>query len=152
MLNFIAAKKHAHDSQGESGIKNKAAEVAARVKQLGCTHILASGAVGSLREEFRLWRKATDPNDQPAPAASSQACRITAAADVRMHRRIGYLPENPYFYDYLTAREFLDYCAEIFGLPGSERKRRTADLLARVKLDEKRWDTQLRKYSKGMLQ
>ena len=72
--------------------------------------------------------------------------------DVSMHQRIGYLPENPYFYDYLTAREFLDYCAEIFGLPGNERKRRTADLLARVKLDEKRWDTQLRKFSKGMLQ
>ena len=72
--------------------------------------------------------------------------------DVSMHQRIGYLPENPYFYDYLTAREFLDYCAEIFGLPAAERKRRTADLLARVRLDEKRWDTQLRKYSKGMLQ
>jgi ABC-2 type transport system ATP-binding protein len=72
--------------------------------------------------------------------------------DVSMHERIGYLPENPYFYDYLTAREFLDYCAEIFGLPAGERKRRTADLLARVKLDEKRWDTQLRKFSKGMLQ
>jgi ABC-2 type transport system ATP-binding protein len=72
--------------------------------------------------------------------------------DVSMHQRIGYLPENPYFYDYLTAREFLDYCAEIFGLPGTERKKRTADLLARVKLDEKRWDTQLRKFSKGMLQ
>ena len=72
--------------------------------------------------------------------------------DVSMHQRIGYLPENPYFYDYLTAREFLDYCAEIFGLPATERKRRTADLLARVRLDEKRWDTQLRKFSKGMLQ
>ena len=72
--------------------------------------------------------------------------------DVSMHQRIGYLPENPYFYDYLTAREFLDYCAEIFGLPAAVRKKRTADLLARVKLDEKRWDTQLRKYSKGMLQ
>lgn len=72
--------------------------------------------------------------------------------DVSMHQRIGYLPENPYFYDYLTAREFLDYCAEIFGLPAAVRRKRTADLLARVKLDEKRWDTQLRKYSKGMLQ
>ena len=72
--------------------------------------------------------------------------------DVRMHERIGYLPENPYFYDYLTAREFLDYCAEIFGFPSAERKKRAADLLARVKLDEKRWDTQLRKFSKGMLQ
>ena len=72
--------------------------------------------------------------------------------DVRMHQRIGYLPENPYFYDYLTAREFLEYCAEIFGLRAVDRKNRTADLLARVKLDEKRWDTQLRKFSKGMLQ
>jgi len=72
--------------------------------------------------------------------------------DVSMHQRIGYLPENPYFYDYLTAREFLDYCAEIFGFPAAERKKRAADLLARVKLDEKRWDTQLRKFSKGMLQ
>ena len=72
--------------------------------------------------------------------------------DVSMHQRIGYLPENPYFYDYLTAREFLDYCAEIFGLSAAQRKTRTADLLARVKLDEKRWDTQLRKFSKGMLQ
>ena len=72
--------------------------------------------------------------------------------DVSMHQRIGYLPENPYFYDYLTAREFLDYCAQIFGLPATVRKKRAADLLARVKLDEKRWDTQLRKFSKGMLQ
>ncbi|HEX5876091.1 MAG TPA: ABC transporter ATP-binding protein [Pyrinomonadaceae bacterium] len=72
--------------------------------------------------------------------------------DVRMHERIGYLPENPYFYDYLTAREFLEYCAEIFGYPAAERRKRTADLLARVRLDEKRWDTQLRKFSKGMLQ
>ena len=72
--------------------------------------------------------------------------------DVSMHQRIGYLPENPYFYDYLTAREFLDYCGEIFGLSAAQRKKRTADLLARVKLDEKRWDTQLRKFSKGMLQ
>ena len=69
-----------------------------------------------------------------------------------MHQRIGYLPENPYFYDYLTAREFLDTAREIFGLPCGGTKKRTADLLARVKLDEKRWDTQLRKFSKGMLQ
>jgi ABC-2 type transport system ATP-binding protein len=72
--------------------------------------------------------------------------------DVRMHERIGYLPENPYFYDYLTAREFLQYCAEIFGFPAAERKQRANALLARVKLDERRWDTQLRKFSKGMLQ
>lgn len=72
--------------------------------------------------------------------------------DVSMHQRIGYLPENPYFYDYLTAREFLDYCGQLFGHDAATRRKRAKDLLARVKLDEKRWDTQLRKFSKGMLQ
>jgi ABC-2 type transport system ATP-binding protein len=72
--------------------------------------------------------------------------------DVSMHARIGYLPENPYFYDYLTARELLSYCAELFGYGREERKRRAGDLLSRVHLDEKSWDKQLRKYSKGMLQ
>src|SRR5947209_2150454 len=72
--------------------------------------------------------------------------------DVAMHARIGYLPENPYFYDYLTARELLNYCAELFGYDRRERARRTEELLSRVHLDEKSWDKQLRKYSKGMLQ
>ncbi len=72
--------------------------------------------------------------------------------DVSMHARIGYLPENPYFYDYLTAHEFLSYCAELFGYSRMERKRVAAELLSRVRLDEKSWDKQLRKYSKGMLQ
>ncbi|MDT5063384.1 MAG: type transport system ATP-binding protein [Acidobacteriota bacterium] len=72
--------------------------------------------------------------------------------DVSMHARIGYLPENPYFYDYLTARELLNYCAELFGYKRLERNRRTEELLSRVHLDEKSWDKQLRKYSKGMLQ
>jgi ABC-2 type transport system ATP-binding protein len=72
--------------------------------------------------------------------------------DISMHSHIGYLPENPYFYDYLTARELVDYCAQLFGLDKTERKRRTEDLLSRVQLDEKSWDKQLRKFSKGMLQ
>jgi ABC-2 type transport system ATP-binding protein len=72
--------------------------------------------------------------------------------DVGMHERIGYLPENPYFYDYLTAREFLEYCAQIFGYAAAKRRKSAADLLARVRLDEKSWDKQLRKFSKGMLQ
>jgi len=86
------------------------------------------------------------------PTAGSAKILDHDIGDVSMHERIGYLPENPYFYDYLTAREFLDYCAEIFGYPAAARRKRAADLLARVKLDEKRWDTQLRKFSKGMLQ
>ena len=72
--------------------------------------------------------------------------------DTSMHADIGYLPEHPYFYDYLTAREFLEYCAELFGYAKAERKRRAADLLSRVRLEEKSWDKQLRKFSKGMLQ
>src|SRR5258706_1304541 len=72
--------------------------------------------------------------------------------DVAMHARIGYLPENPYFYDYLTAREFLNYCGELFGLDRATRERRTNELLTRVNLETKGWDRQLRKFSKGMLQ
>ncbi|HUR98784.1 MAG TPA: ABC transporter ATP-binding protein [Pyrinomonadaceae bacterium] len=73
-------------------------------------------------------------------------------ADVSMHRRIGYCPENPYFYDYLTASELMKYFGELFGLSQNERTRRTAELLAKVGLDEKDWNKQLRKFSKGMLQ
>ena len=73
-------------------------------------------------------------------------------SETSMHERIGYLPENPYFYDYLTAREFLSYCGELFGLDQSTRAKRTDDLLVRVNLDRKSWDRQLRKFSKGMLQ
>src|SRR5215210_782118 len=72
--------------------------------------------------------------------------------DVSMHARIGYLPENPYFYDYLTAREFLFYCAELFGYDKSKRKIRTEEVLELVRLEPKSWDRQLRKFSKGMLQ
>src|SRR5262249_14661235 len=73
-------------------------------------------------------------------------------SDVAMHQRIGYLPENPYFYDYLTAREFLEYCADLMSLTRADARQRTEQLLARVQLDQKSWNTQLRKFSKGMLQ
>src|SRR5688572_31123931 len=43
-------------------------------------------------------------------------------SDVQMHREIGYCPENPYFYDYLTAFELMNYFGEIFGLSGAKRK------------------------------
>lgn len=73
-------------------------------------------------------------------------------SDVQMHRRIGYCPEHPYFYDYLTARELLDYFGELFGLAAVARRARTEELLTRVGLDEKDRNRQLRKFSKGMLQ
>ena len=73
-------------------------------------------------------------------------------SDVSTHSRVGYCPENPYFSDDLTASELMDYFGSLFGLAPSERKRRAADLLARVGLDESDWNKQLRKFSKGMLQ
>ena len=73
-------------------------------------------------------------------------------ADVGMHSRIGYLPENPYFYDYLTALEFLNYCGQLFSLPKRARNDKAKELLKRVGLEESKWKTQLRKFSKGMLQ
>ena len=73
-------------------------------------------------------------------------------ADFKMHAQIGYCPENPYFYDYLTASELMNYFGEIFGLSSAVRQERSRDLLRRVGLDEKDWNKQLRKFSKGMLQ
>ena len=66
-------------------------------------------------------------------------------------RRIGYLPENPYFYDYLTAEELLQYFAGLFGYAAAERRRRVAALLDEVGIGAER-RLQLRKFSKGMLQ
>ena len=65
--------------------------------------------------------------------------------------RLGYLPENPYFYTYLTGREFVEFCGSLFGLGGSDLRDRVDTLLARVGMTHAR-DQQLRKYSKGMLQ
>ncbi len=86
------------------------------------------------------------------PTAGSARILDHDIAEVSMHSRIGYLPENPYFYDYLTALEFLNFCGQIFGFSKTDRNSRAKDLLSRVKLDESKWNTQLRKFSKGMLQ
>lgn len=85
---------------------------------------------------------------------SSGSARILGRdiSDIKMHRSIGYCPENPYFYDYLTARELMNYFGELFGLDAAKRKNRTEDLLNKVGLAEKDWNKQLRKFSKGMLQ
>jgi ABC-2 type transport system ATP-binding protein len=86
------------------------------------------------------------------PTAGTARILDRDISDTSMHARIGYLPENPYFYDYLTAREFLNYCGELFGMNRREREQRTESLLMRVNLEKKNWDRQLRKFSKGMLQ
>jgi len=73
------------------------------------------------------------------------------AGDLDVRRRIGYLPEHPYFYDYLTAEELLAYFAGLFGIAGAQRARRVSALLDEVGIGAER-RLQLRKFSKGMLQ
>ena len=68
-----------------------------------------------------------------------------------VRRRLGYLPEHPYFYEYLTGREFLHLCGRLFGLRRPERVRRVNELLDRTGIREAA-DRALRKYSKGMIQ
>jgi ABC-2 type transport system ATP-binding protein len=71
--------------------------------------------------------------------------------DVEMKRHIGYLPENPYFYDHLTAEELLSYFSALFGHQPAERRRRVARFLDEVGIGAER-RLQLRKFSKGMVQ
>jgi ABC-2 type transport system ATP-binding protein len=71
--------------------------------------------------------------------------------DPEVKAQIGFLPEQPYFYDYLTAHELLDYYGQLSGVPGKDRKRRIDQVLQRVGLTDVK-GVQLRKFSKGMLQ
>jgi len=71
--------------------------------------------------------------------------------DLEARRRIGYLPEHPYFYDHLTAEELLTYFAGLFGYQGADRRARVTSLLDLVSIGAER-RLQLRKFSKGMLQ
>jgi ABC-2 type transport system ATP-binding protein len=71
--------------------------------------------------------------------------------DPDVKAEIGFLPEQPYFYDYLTGHELLDYYGQLSGVPAAERKRRIEKVLALVGLTDVK-GMQLRKFSKGMLQ
>ena len=71
--------------------------------------------------------------------------------DINVKRFIGFLPEQPYFYDHLTPLELLDYYARLSGVDARERKHKVDAALARVGIRESR-KTQLHKFSKGMLQ
>jgi len=71
--------------------------------------------------------------------------------DVGVKHQVGFLPEAPYFYDYLTGEEFLRFYGQLFGLGGQRLSERIAMLLSVVGLSEAR-SLQLRKFSKGMLQ
>jgi ABC-2 type transport system ATP-binding protein len=85
------------------------------------------------------------------PTAGTARVRGRSIEDVAMHREIGFLPEQPYFYDYLTGRELLDYYARFFGFGQAERRERVTRFLERVGLSDAA-NVQLRKFSKGMLQ
>ena len=71
--------------------------------------------------------------------------------DPAVRAQIGFLPEQPYFYDHLSAAELLEYYAQLSGVPAAERKRRVPQMLERVGLPHV-GGLPLRKFSKGMMQ
>lgn len=85
------------------------------------------------------------------PTSGSARILGKGVQDTSVKAQIGFLPEQPYFYDYLTATELLDYYAQLSGVPTAERKRRVPQMLERVGLSDAA-NVQLRKFSKGMLQ
>jgi ABC-2 type transport system ATP-binding protein len=85
------------------------------------------------------------------PTAGSARILGKEWTDPEVKAQIGFLPEQPYFYDHLTAHELLNYYAQLSGVPGKERWRRVDAMLQRVGLRDVK-GVQLRKFSKGMLQ
>jgi ABC-2 type transport system ATP-binding protein len=71
--------------------------------------------------------------------------------DAEARRHIGFLPESPYFYDYLTVEEALGFYANLYGLSGLACRQRRDELLAQLHLEPKR-HAKLRTLSKGTLQ
>ncbi len=87
------------------------------------------------------------------PSAGQGVLLGKPLGDRAMRQRVGYLPENPYFYDYLTAWEFLEFTAGLFGLTKAQRQERIPLLLEMVGLNLKdARKKQMRRYSKGMVQ
>ena len=85
------------------------------------------------------------------PSAGQASILGRPAGDVAVRQRIGYLAENPYYYDYLTAEEVLTYFARLFGIRGRDATARVARVLDEVGLGAER-RMRLRRFSKGMLQ
>ncbi|HKN72525.1 MAG TPA: ABC transporter ATP-binding protein [Terriglobales bacterium] len=85
------------------------------------------------------------------PTAGSARILGSDMDDPRVKSQIGFLPEQPYFYDHLTARELLTYYGQLSGVPAKGRSARVEQMLARVGLSDSA-GVQLRKFSKGMLQ
>src|SRR5271155_3340076 len=85
------------------------------------------------------------------PTAGSARILGHEWTDPSVKAQIGFLPEQPYFYDHLTAHELLEYYGQLSGVPAEDRRRRVEEVLQRVGLRDIR-GVQLRKFSKGMLQ
>jgi len=85
------------------------------------------------------------------PTAGSARILGCDWTDPQVKAQIGFLPEQPYFYDYLTAHELLEYYGQLSGVPAKQRKRRVEQVLQQVGLRDVQ-GVQLRKFSKGMLQ
>jgi ABC-2 type transport system ATP-binding protein len=85
------------------------------------------------------------------PSAGRATILGAAVGNIEAKRKIGYLPENPYFYDYLSADEFMHMVGRLYGLGRAERQARADKLLARVGLEASK-SRPMRGYSKGMLQ
>ncbi len=85
------------------------------------------------------------------PSAGSASILGHDVGETAFRRHVGFLPENPYFYDYLDGREILRFYAKLSGVPAGEREQRVARLLDWVGLAQAA-DARLRTYSKGMLQ
>jgi ABC-2 type transport system ATP-binding protein len=86
-----------------------------------------------------------------APTSGVARILTRPVGDVALRRRYGFLPENPTFYDYLSAEELLTYFASLHGVKGEERKRRVSHVLDDVSIGPER-RLKLRSYSKGMIQ
>jgi len=69
----------------------------------------------------------------------------------RIRRRVGYVPESPYFYDHLTPKEMLNYYAALSEVPSRDRKKRIAEVLETTRISHIA-DRPLRTFSKGQLQ
>lgn len=85
------------------------------------------------------------------PSSGSIRLFGQAAGDRRARQRLGYLPENPYVYQYLKAQEFLDLCGRLLGMEKTLRAKRTTEMLERVGLTHA-LDRPIGKFSKGMMQ
>ena len=86
-----------------------------------------------------------------APTAGQAWILDRPIEDVTIKQQVGFLPEAPYFYEYLTAEEFLTFYGQLFGLGGAPLTKKVEQLLEMVALTDAH-RLQLRKFSKGMLQ